>query len=45
MSPLLDSEKSIEKKVENAQPVAVESKYFIIYTINYSIIIVYIIVS
>jgi len=32
MSPLLDSEKSIEKKVENPQPViVVESKILCIY--------------
>lgn len=29
MSPLLDSEKSIENKVENSQPVVVESKNLI----------------
>jgi hypothetical protein len=29
MSPLLESEKSIEKKVENSQPIAVESKNLI----------------
>jgi len=29
MSPLLDSEKSIEKKVEHSQPAVVESKNLI----------------
>lgn len=36
MSPLLDSEKSIEKKVEQPQPAIVESKNFISFFFNLS---------
>lgn len=31
MSPLLDSEKSIEKKVEHSQPIVVESKSSVLF--------------